>query len=278
MDAFTFDISKYPPMPRARGLFVTATDTEVGKTLVAGGIARSLRSAGRRVEVFKPVATGCRRTREGLVSADGEFLAACSDSRRTLSQITPLRFVTAVAPNVAARREHRDVELNEIFDAYVQMVESSPDAVIVEGTGGLLSPISDEFWVIHLARLIALPVVIVARAGLGTINHTLLTIYAARSAGLHVAGVVVNRYRLEPMPGPASSEEPPPMGDDDYAIFTNPQQIADRGNVKVLALVPDEKANNVAKATIGDDSQYVIDQVDWMRLMDQPQEPRTKRR
>jgi len=265
MNDFSFDVSKYPALPAARGLFVTGTDTEVGKTLIAGAIARSLRSEGRTVEVFKPVATGCSRRREGLVSGDAEFLASCSDSRRPLSEIVPLRFRTAVAPNVAAAREHRDVDLDVIFDAYREMLTAGPEAVVIEGVGGLLCPIRDDFWVIHFAKMLALPLVIVARAGLGTINHTLLTLHAARSAGLRVAGVVINRYRLEPPTGPTA---PPPatLGDDDYAIFTNPQQIAKLGKTKVLTLAPEEAANDVTAATIGEDTQYTIDQVDWWRL------------
>jgi len=266
MNDFTFNVSRFPPLPAGQGLFMAGTDTDVGKTLVAGAIARSLRGDGRRVEVFKPVATGCSRRREGLVSSDAEFLAACADSRRLLSEITPLRFRTAVAPNVAAAREHRDVDLNVMFDAYRELLAAGPDAVIVEGVGGLLCPIRDDFWVIHLAKLLALPVVIVARAGLGTINHTLLTLHAARSAGLAVAGVVVNRYRLEPPAGP-DAPEPSTLGDDDYAVFTNPQQIAALGKVKVLALVPDEPENNVARGTIGEDTQFTVNQVDWWRLM-----------
>jgi len=266
MNGFSFDIASYPALPVARGLFVAGTDTEVGKTLVAGAIARSLRADGRTVEVFKPVATGCSRRREGLVSEDAEFLAACSDSRRPLSEITPLRFRTAVSPNIAAAREHRDVDLAVIFDAYCELVAAGSQAVIVEGVGGLLCPISDTFWVIHLAKMMALPLVIVARPGLGTINHTLLTLHAARSAGLKIAGVVINRYRLEPPSGPDAT--PPRMlGDDEYAMFTNPQQIATLGKVKVLTLVPDEPDNNVARGTIGDNTQFTLDQIDWWRLM-----------
>jgi dethiobiotin synthetase len=258
------DVSRYPPLPRLRGLFVTGTDTEVGKTLVAGAIARELVRRGRRVEVFKPVATGCRRARGELVSADADFLAACSDSRRTLREIAPLRFAAALAPNVAARREHREVELEAIFDAYARL-EGAADCVIVEGIGGLMCPIRDDFWVIHLARLMALPLVIVARAGLGTINHTLLTLHAARGAGLSVAGVVINRYRLEPATREAIEKriEPYTHGDEDLAMYTNPAQIAERGKVEVLAIVPDEDANSVERATIGPDTRFAISQMDW---------------
>jgi dethiobiotin synthetase len=251
-------------LPRLRGVFVTGTDTEVGKTLVAGAIARQLRYAGRRVEVFKPVATGCRRDRHGLVSADAEFLAACADSRRTLAEITPVRYAAAAAPNVAARRERRPVDLEAIFRQCAQL-EGAAEAVIVEGIGGLLCPITDEFWVAHLARLMGLPVVIVARAGLGTVNHTLLTLHAARSAGLQVAGVVINRYRVEPPSsgGPQTSTLTYSRGDADLAMSTNPQQIAQLGAVKVLAIVPDDPSSSVEKLCVGDDVRFAIAQADW---------------
>ena len=282
---FDFDVGRYPSLPRLRGLFVTGTDTGVGKTLIAGAIARRLRQIGRRVEVFKPVATGCpRKGGLGLVSEDAEFLAACAESRRTLAEIAPVCYATAVAPNVAAKREHRPVDLQAIFDAYsslggsfsgeqqacLQGASPSPiDAVIVEGVGGLLCPITDDFWVIHFAKMTALPLVIVARAGLGTINHTLLTIHAARSAGLNVAGVVINRYLLE-----GGKEPTAPQGsqgsesfDAELAMHTNPQQIAERGRVEILAIVPEEASNSVRKATIGENTQFAISQGPWERIV-----------
>ncbi len=330
---FSFDVSGFAPLPRLRGVFVTGTGTEVGTTLVAGAIARNLRAGGRQVEVFKPVATGCRRGREGLISADGEFLAACADSSRLLDDITPLRFKTALSPNVAAKREGRTVDLQVIFDAYAGMAATSPDCVVVEGIGGLMCPIADDFWVIHFAKLTGLPLVIVTRPGLGTINHTLLTIHAARSAGLKVAGVVINRYKLEPdlaaeprepeagedvaadaqlhalpprgqnlglpqtaaevqepahttpgHPSPAHLTHLPDTdsgdqsgkyarptyehGDEDLAIFTNPAQISKLGRTEILAIVPEELANSVAKSSIGPNTQFAIDQVGWFELME----------
>jgi dethiobiotin synthetase len=159
------------------------------------------------------------------------------------------------------------VDLEAIFDGYAHLAGTA-ETVIVEGIGGLLCPITDDFWVVHLARLMGLPVVIVARAGLGTINHTLLTLHAARSAGLSVAGVIVNRYRLEPAAAKqlADPAQPYTHGDADLAIHTNPAQIAERGKTSVLAVVPDEPANSVERATIGEDTQFAIDQVDWERL------------
>lgn len=277
---FSFDVGAYPTLPKLCGLFVTGTDTGVGKTLIAGGIARVLRESGVSVEVFKPVASGCRRTREGLVSSDAEFLAACADSRRTLAEITPVRYAAPLSPNVAAQREHRPVDLKAIFEQYRRLADAA-DVVVVEGVGGLLCPLSDDFWVIHLARMMQLPLVVVARAGLGTINHTLLTIQVARSAGLEVAGVVVNRYRVEPPRGAAPPAEASPSqpiqatsaqpasqtgADEDLSMLTNPQQIALRGRVRVLAIAPDEPANNVVRATLGEDTLFALRQVDWRAL------------
>lgn len=254
---FDFDTSTQPSLPKLPGLFVTGTDTEVGKTLVAGAIARSLRGIGTRVAVFKPVASGCRHSREGLVSSDAEFLAACADSTAPLAEIAPVRYASPLAPNAAAQREGRAVDLGAVFEAYRRLAGQA-DLVIVEGIGGLLCPLTDEFWCIHLARMMDLAVVIVARAGLGTINHTLLTLHAARSANLRVAGVVINRYQPDGEPEP------------DLSVLTNPAQIAERGKTPVLALVPDEPANSVEEATLGPDTRFVVDQVDWRRIAGLP--------
>jgi len=255
-----------PQLPQLKGVFVTGTDTEVGKTLIAGAIARNLRQAGRDVEVFKPVASGCRRGREGLISSDAEFLAACADSKRPLAEITPVRYRPALAPNVAAERTGRPVDLEAIFDAY-RRLEGACECVVVEGVGGLLCPLDDRFWVIHFARMTGLPVVVVARGGLGTINHTLLTIHAARGAGLHVAGVIVNRYSVEAaLHKSLAAGEAKKAGDADIAMLTNPRQIADRGDVEVLALVPDDPHSSVEKVRIGRGVRFAVDQVNWASL------------
>ncbi len=262
MTGFDFDISAQPTLPAMNGLFVTGTDTDVGKTLIAGAIAQTLRLDGHSVEVFKPAASGCRTSRGDLVSDDAQFLAACSDSAQSLSDITPLRFATPAAPNAAAMREGRTIELDHIFDTFARL-EGNCDFVIVEGVGGLTCPISDDFWVIHLAVMMKLPVVIVARADLGTINHTLLTIHAARSAGLHVAGVVINRYPPDILPGASS---PATCSQDEFAIITNPAQIAQRGGVEILAIIPEEDANSVEEVSIAPCTQQIIAGVPWAKL------------
>jgi dethiobiotin synthetase len=268
---FDFSVDKFPPLPRLKGLMVTGTDTGVGKTLVAGAIAQYFRHAGKSVGVFKPIATGCRRRREGLFSEDGEFLSACADSRQSLAQIVPICLGPAMSPNIAVRRAGlAKIDLQIIFDAYAAMRGQS-DVTIVEGVGGLLCPITDDFWVIHFARLIQLPIVIVARPGLGTINHTLLTIHAARSAGLCVAGVVINGYQIEPQRQrhlTAASPAQAPATDDELSELNNPDQIARLGKVDILAIVPQEAGNSVLAATIGKDTQFAVKQISWERLLE----------
>jgi dethiobiotin synthetase len=172
--------------------------------------------------------------------------------------VAPVRFSAALAPNVAAEREGRQIDLEAIFTAYARIC-SRAEVVVVEAIGGLLCPISNDFWVVHLAAMMKLPVVIVARAGLGTINHTLLTIHAARTAALEVAGVVVNRSAGEAR-----------CADDELAMLTNPSQIEARGNVPVLAVVPEEAANSVAEGHIGIATQLAIDRVDWESITGLP--------
>lgn len=169
---------------------------------------------------------------------------------------------------MAAQREHRPVDLEAIFRSYAGLAGQC-DAVVVEGVGGLLCPISDDFWVIHLAVMMKLPVVIVARPGLGTINHTLLTLHAARSAGLDVAGVIINRYQVDPAAQRQleSKSEPYTHGDAELATWTNPEQIARRGNVEVLAIVPDDPESSVEKAVLGNDVLFAIGQVNWKKII-----------
>lgn len=211
------------------GWFVTGTDTGVGKTIVAGALARLLREAGRRVGVFKPVATGCRRELDlGLVSGDAEFLAHCADSPDNLATINPVRYSEELAPMVAADRSKRPIDFEAMRDSH-RRIASHSDVMIIEGVGGLLVPIDAKTTAADLAREFDLPLIVVARAGLGTINHTLLTLEAARARGLRVDAVVLNHY--ESML-PTLAEE------------TNPEVVSRLGKVPLPIIVPfDEKVD-----------------------------------
>jgi dethiobiotin synthetase len=188
-----------------RGYFVTATDTGVGKTFVTAALAASLRARGRDVAVFKPVQSGAAADDP---SGDAVLLGAdCVYA-----------FSAPLAPLVAARAGGRTIELEPILARAGELAREH-DLLLVEGAGGLLVPLADDLDLADLAAALGLPLVIVARAGLGTVNHTLLTIEAARTRGLDVAGVVLN-------------------GKGDESTAENAALIEERSGVRVLAQVP----------------------------------------
>jgi len=237
-------------LPQANGLFITGTDTGVGKTLVAGGIAKILNQAGYTVGVFKPVATGCKHCHEGLVSTDAEFLRYWSDCDFELSVINPVGFVTPAAPVVCQEFERRYVDFAAIQTAYESICEAS-DLVIVEGIGGIRVPISGDVDVLELAKAFGLGVVIVARPYLGTINHTLLTIDAVRAANLNLAGVVISGYD-------ATSAT--------YAEETGADAITEYGQVDILTIVPYDEDSDVDNCRLGDLTVEALADCDWAEL------------
>lgn len=177
------------------GLFITGTDTGVGKTYVAALIARSLRATGRRVGVYKPAASGCELATAGeLVSEDAQTLWEAAGRPGELAAVCPQRFHAPLAPNLAAREEGKSVDAQLLRSGIVYWRNRS-DVVLVEGAGGLMSPLSDTDLVIDLALDLGYPLVVVAENRIGVINQVLQTLFVARhyQQGLAVAGVVLNR-------------------------------------------------------------------------------------
>ncbi len=205
----------------ARGLFVTGTDTGVGKTYVAALIARSLVAAGYRVGVYKPAASGCRRHGEALVSDDALALWQAAREPDELDRVCPQRFEAALAPHLAARAEGRCIDARLLRDGFHYWCQRS-EIVVVEGAGGLLAPIGDDEYVADLAAEFALPLVVVARNALGTINHTLLTLHVAATyrTPLPVAGLVLNEPRRDPT---------------DSSVSTNRQELECRSSLPIFS-------------------------------------------
>ncbi|NVN92312.1 MAG: dethiobiotin synthase [Desulfuromonadales bacterium] len=179
-----------------RGIFITGTDTGVGKTIVAATLARLLRYKGINVGVMKPVTSGCREEQGQLVSDDALLLCraaglACSDD------IAPYLLREPLAPAEAARLDGVRIDADRIRVSYDRLA-ARHDVVIVEGAGGLMVPLAEGLLTTDLIRLLNLPLLVVARPNLGTVNHTLLTCLCAGQLGLAVAGVVVNNYPKSP--------------------------------------------------------------------------------
>lgn len=187
------DVNRSAARLRVPGLFFTGTDTGVGKTFVTAAVARKLRAEGRSVHVCKPVATGANGQR---FSDDTARLAeAAGVPTERWPQVTPWTFADAVAPSVAARRRGVSLTLAELVDAVRVQAEPS-SALLVEGVGGLLCPLTQTETVADLIAALGMSMVIVARRSLGTLNHTLLTLEVARRRKLSVAGIIVNETTL----------------------------------------------------------------------------------
>ena len=182
-----------PVQAMRSGLFVTGTGTEVGKSVVAAVIARGAREAGRRVSVFKPAVSGLDEGGE----ADHELLRRASGSAQSDDEIAPYRYSPAVSPHLAAELAGAPID-PAALRAAAAAAAAAGDLLVCEGVGGLLVPLTSGYLVRDLARDLGLPLVVVAPAGLGTINHTLLTLEAARAVGLEPAAVVLNRWPAEP--------------------------------------------------------------------------------
>jgi dethiobiotin synthetase len=174
------------------GVFVTGTGTEVGKTVVAAVLARTLAAEGKRVAVFKPAVTGLEEEGE----TDHALLRRASGSNQTDEEIAPYRYDPPASPHLAAAMAGEEIDPERLRQS--ARAAARVDAVVCEGVGGLLVPLSPAYLVRDLAVDLGYPLVIVAAPGLGTINHTLLTLESARAVGLEVAAVVLNPWPEQP--------------------------------------------------------------------------------
>lgn len=206
-----------------RGLFITGTDTGVGKTYVASAFVRRLRDLHVRVGAYKPTASGSEPGAEGPVWGDVEQLYSALGGEFPKDRICPQCWHAPLAPPVAARREGGFVDA-ELLRRGAQWWRDRVDYLIVEGAGGLLSPVTDTESVADLAGDLGFPLLIVARLSLGTINHTLLTLSAAAARNLPVAGILLNQ-----------AEQPAHA---DISVESNAAELARRTAVPLLGILP----------------------------------------
>ena len=237
--------------PRARptaccGLFIVGTDTAVGKTFVAARIAAALARTGLRIGVYKPAASGCRRVGRTLVSDDAVALWDAAGRPGELKAVCPQRFAAPLAPHLAAKEERKEIDARFLRRG-LDVWRRRSDVVVVEGAGGLMSPIGEHDYVADLAADFGFPLVVVAPNRIGAINSTLLTLIAATSRPhpLPIAGIVLNHVL------------PPDHGDP--AVRCNRLELELRCVPPVLA----ELAHNAPD---------FVSPVDWLTLARQPRE------
>ena len=204
-----------------RVLFVTGTDTGVGKTLVSSVLASALAARGLRVGVAKPVETGCRGAGDGLVPSDAATLAAAAADPTPLAAICPYRFADPLAPALAAERAGSAVDVEGLVDA-LRARAAAVDLLLVEGAGGLLVPLTRRASFAELAAALGATVLLVVGSRLGAINHALLTLDALRTRRLTVAGYVMNEL----------------AGHGDLAVATNEALLRGLTTVPHLGTVP----------------------------------------
>lgn len=182
-------------LAEARGVFITATDTGVGKTLTGAALAHYLRKRGLRVGVMKPVETGVEDPSN--LGPDATLLRWASDCQNASDQIAPYRFRAPMAPSLAAKEEGQSIDFTHVLQSYAS-ISAQNDFVIVEGAGGLMVPLAGGILIADLVRELNLPLLTICRPGLGTINHSLLTLYAARTMELPLAGFIINGMPQNP--------------------------------------------------------------------------------
>jgi dethiobiotin synthetase len=204
-----------------KGLFIIGTDTGVGKTVVAAAIARALSTMGSDVGIMKPIETGCHKRNGRLILSDALYLKTAARVNDPLDMITPYAYHAPLAPRAASLLEKKEIDLKAIRLAYDQL-SNRHAFLIIEGVGGLVVPLSAQADVSHLIRLFELPVLLVARSGLGTLNHTLLTLRYGTSLGIRFLGILFNRTT------PFRS----------LADKTNPYILAEQTDVPLLGTLP----------------------------------------
>jgi len=200
-----------------RQIFITGTDTGVGKTVVTAALAAWCNRQGLSAGVLKPIETGVT---DGVPS-DGRFHRHAADLSESLDEIVPVQYEEPLAPSVAAERAERPVPLPDADRAF-QRQSDEHDLLFVEGAGGLLVPVNEQKTMADLAAAWRLPILVVARPSLGTLNHTALTVEVARRRGLDVAGIVISGYPEDP----------------DVAERTNPAELERLTDTTVLGKLP----------------------------------------
>lgn len=216
----------------AKGFFVTGTDTGVGKTIITAALIKTSNLLGFRACGMKPIETGCQREGGILIPSDGMLIKTVARMEETVNHISPCRFEKPLAPLPASEIEGISVNFEKIRKAYAELSQKY-DVVIVEGIGGLLVPIRKDYFVLDLARDFGLPVIVVSRPGLGTINHTMLSVNYAIKEGLTVAGIIIN-YSQPPEGTPAEK--------------TNPDVIKEISPVPIIGIFP--YLNDLEETTI----------------------------
>lgn len=231
----------------SKGIFITGTDTNVGKTVIAAGLVGALKAKGINVGVMKPIQTGGINKNNKLISEDLLILLKASKIKEDTSLLNPYCFSYPAAPNLSSKLVKKKILINKIKKTYLTL-QKKYEFMVVEGIGGLMVPIKNNYLVTDLIKDLNLPLLIVARASLGTINHTLLTIKCAQINALKILGIIINN---------------PTLSKNTLVERTNPKIIEKITKIPVLAVIPFDKKINFKKLQLGKIVQTVGSQINF---------------
>ncbi|AGL03394.1 dethiobiotin synthase [Desulfoscipio gibsoniae] len=233
------------------GFFITGTDTGVGKTAITAGLAANLRQRGLNVGVMKPLQTGSQKAEQGWISIDALYSMQVAGITDPMELVSPYCLEPPMAPRLAAEISGINIELEKISRAYRELCNRH-EFMLVEGAGGIMVPITGRFLMADLAKLLDLPVLIVARPGLGTVNHTLLTVEYAKSSGLRVAGIIINDFKQSE----AGTVEK-----------TNPDLIEELAQVPIVGIIPHDNDLDVDTYNPGQVTKLVGEGINWKKFI-----------
>jgi len=216
---------------KTTGLFITGTDTGVGKTLIACGVAWLLRRRRINVGVMKPFATGNQVYSQNFKSQDTELLAAEANVEDMDDDLNPVFFPIAASPLMASIITNNRISLKSVLSAY-RRIRRKYEFVVVEGIGGIMVPLTNSYLLADFVKLIGLQLIVVSRPNLGSINHTLLTVTACKKYGLDIVGIIINRMPSKP----------------DIVESMTPQFIRKLTGIPIIAIIPEQARPN-SKAT-----------------------------
>jgi dethiobiotin synthetase len=212
---------------RTRGLFITGTDTGVGKTIVACGLVRLLRKRCIDVGVMKPFATGNQIYSRNFKSQDTELLAAAANVGDMDDDLNPVYFPIAASPLMASMITKNHVSLKSVLSVF-QRIRRRHEFVVVEGIGGIMVPLTNSYLLGDFVKLLGLQLIVVSRPNLGSVNHTLLTVNACKKYGLDIVGIIINRMPTKP----------------DIVESMTPQFIRKLTGIPIIAIIPEQARSN----------------------------------
>ncbi|WDE01568.1 dethiobiotin synthase [Thalassomonas actiniarum] len=179
-------------------LFITATDTDAGKTYVARALVTALVNQGQKVAVYKPVSAGCELIDGQLINEDASLLQSCANCQQSISQINPIAFAEPIAPHIAAEKSGQQITLSQIITGYRQLSDLNADTIVTEGAGGWRLPLGQGHYLSDFAKQGAFQVVLVVNMKLGCLNHAMLSYEAIKADGLQCVGWVANCQQQMP--------------------------------------------------------------------------------